>query len=404
MEHPIVVGVIALLIIVSLATVAAAFAWLRTRDQLRTVRREIRDALSAPPTPDHRLAAGVADLSKQLESAGAERELLAAAIAAAPIGIVIVDGSGEQTHRNEVAASYLGSTGQPVVGLRLRNLVKETTLSGESGEQEVELFGPEARTVSIRAVPLGPTEEQRSVVAFIEDLTARLQVDSIRQDFVANASHELKTPLGALRLLSEALVATDDEDTRKRIRERIQNESVRMTRLVEDILDLALVEDDRIVKGVVNIADVAADAVEQVALVSEIHGVPVRSSIESVQVLGVRRQLVSALANLLENAITYTGAKGLDNPAPVEIRAFAAENRVVIEVEDHGIGIPERHRSRIFERFYRVDRGRSRERGGTGLGLAIVRHIVQNHWGETEVESVPGSGTTFRILLPAREE
>ena len=119
--------------------------------------------------------------------------------------------------------------------------------------------------------------------------------------------------------------------------------------------------------------------------------------------IGDRRRLVSAVANLIETAVVYTSAKGDSEPDPVQVRVFARSDSAIVEVEDHGIGIPERHIGRIFERFYRVDRGRSRARGGTGLGLAIVRHVVQNHWGEIEVDSVPGKGSTFRIVLPARE-
>jgi two-component system, OmpR family, sensor histidine kinase SenX3 len=176
-----------------------------------------------------------------------------------------------------------------------------------------------------------------------------------------------------------------------------------MTRLVDDILDLSLIEAHQTVRGVVDICQVIGDAVKQVRLASEALEVPVEVRCESVEVLGDHRRLVSAVANLIENAVAYTRAKGTEAVQPVEVRGYRAGATALIEVEDHGIGIAERHLSRIFERFYRVDKGRSRVRGGTGLGLAIVRHVVQNHWGEVTVESVPGRGSTFTVRLPARE-
>jgi two-component system sensor histidine kinase SenX3 len=176
-----------------------------------------------------------------------------------------------------------------------------------------------------------------------------------------------------------------------------------MTRLVEDILDLSLVEAHQTVRGVVEISDVVDEAVRQVTLVSEALAVPIEVECDRVEVLGDHRRLVSAIANLIENAVSYTRAKGIDAIEPVQVRGYRSEDRALIEVEDHGIGIAERHLARIFERFYRVEKGRSRASGGTGLGLAIVRHIVQNHWGEVKVDSVPGKGSTFTVVLPARE-
>jgi two-component system sensor histidine kinase SenX3 len=176
-----------------------------------------------------------------------------------------------------------------------------------------------------------------------------------------------------------------------------------MTKLVEDILDLSLVEQHRNVQGIVDIRDVIEDAIGQSSLAAETLGVPVTSDCETVEVIGDHRRLVSAVANILDNALTFTRAKGPDSIEPVAIRGFRNGDQAVIEVEDRGIGIAARHQERIFERFYRVDQGRSRAAGGTGLGLAIASHAVQNHGGEIEIESLPGQGSTFRIVMPARE-
>jgi len=275
--------------------------------------------------------------------------------------------------------------------------------NGEAQEQEIEVFTPSQRTILVRAIPLYVGDERHGTVALTDDRTPRSRLDTMRRDFVANASHELKTPIGALRLLAEALVATNDRNVRKSISERIQSEASRMTHLVDDILDLSLIEEHQTVRGVVDVCEVIRDAVQQAALASEALSVPVESRCEDVGVLGDHRRLVSAVANLIENAITYTAAKGLEDVAPVQVYAYEQHGDAHIVVEDRGIGIAARHQARIFERFYRVEKGRSSAGGGTGLGLAIVRHVVQNHWGEIEVESTPGQGSTFRIVIPARE-
>jgi two-component system sensor histidine kinase SenX3 len=326
------------------------------------------------------------------------------ALRAAQMGIVIVDEAGIEVLAND-AASYPAdrSAGDAVIGIRLRELITTASATGELAEQEVEVFTPAPRSILLRAVPLYTDSKRHGVVAFAEDMTPRSQVDTIRREFISNASHELRTPLGALRLLAEALVATDNPATRESLGERIQVEATRMTKLVEDNLDLSLIEQHQNVRGVVDICEVIEDAIQQSALAAETLSVPLRADCESVEVIGDHRRLVSAVANIVENALTYTSAKGTEQTAPVVVRGFRDGDAACIEIADQGIGIADRHQSRIFERFYRVEQGRSRNSGGTGLGLAIASHVVQNHHGQIEVESVPGQGSTFRIRLPGRE-
>jgi two-component system sensor histidine kinase SenX3 len=397
-------AVIGLIYALLLALLAAVFVLASMLHRDRAVGRRVVEALGVAGASLDLAPDRIGHLRRDVETADRDLARLDAAAEAAPFGLVIVDPGGDRMFTNATAAAYAsGGPGDAVVGLRLRTLIADAVKSDEPIQQEIELYAPTTRRIQLRAVPLSRDGGRLGTVIFIEDLTARSHVDSMRRDFVANASHELKTPLGALRLLAEALGATDDDATRHRLSERLQNEAVRMTRLVEDILELALIEENRRVQGVVDLCEVVTDAVGQVALLSETLGIPVESHCEPATVLGDRRRLVSAVANLIENALTYTRAKGLDQPPPVEVRVYPAVPDAVVEVEDRGIGIPERHRNRIFERFYRIDRGRSRSSGGTGLGLAIVRHVVENHGGTIEVESVPGEGSTFRILLPARE-
>ena len=207
-----------------------------------------------------------------------------------------------------------------------------------------------------------------------------------------------------MRLLAEALVATDDPEVQRDVAAKISSEASRMNRLVEDILDLAEIESSSSQPEDIDLSEVATVAVAKSRSLAEALGITVRVSVESVLVAGDRGQLTSAVANIVENALNYTAAKGMPDPLPVDLRIWEEPGRAIVEVKDHGIGIPERHQERIFERFYRVDRGRSRASGGTGLGLAIVRNVIKNHAGEVEVESVPGEGSTFRIVLPTQEK
>ena len=345
---------------------------------------------------------------RHLAEAGGEDDPLAGQIESAalalPLGLIVLDEAGSEVFANEVAGVYLSPTpNNAVLKVRLRTFLGQSAESSTPLRQDIELFSPTRRIISLRSAPLLEGTRRIGTAAFVDDLTAASRIDSIREDFIANASHELKTPLGALRLLAEALGATDDAAVREDLAERIQSESTRMTRIVEDILNLALVEEEHQDVELVDLCDVVDAALDQTRLLAETSGVAVTQSCASATVSGDRRQLVSAVANLLENAIGYSSARGQSDIEPVSVTVARIENKAVVAVEDHGIGIPERHQERIFERFYRVDRGRSRARGGTGLGLSIVRHVVENHRGRVWVESVPGEGSVFHIELPVAE-
>jgi len=386
-----------------LSVLLVVVIWRRHQSH-QAFRREMKDALGASGDSPHTLVGTAVKLVEQLRQVELRSDRFDSVLETITIGVVIIDERGNQVFANPAAMAYTtGRGGDAVVGIRIKELLQLVADTGQAEEQEVEVFTPSQRTIVLKAMPLAYGNERLGIALFSEDHTPKSRVDEIRRDFVANASHELKTPLGALRLLAEALVATRDPTLQTSLSERIQSEATRMTRLVEDILDLSLVEAHQTVRGVVEISDVVDEAVRQVTLVSEALAVPIEVECDRVEVLGDHRRLVSAIANLIENAVSYTRAKGIDAIEPVQVRGYRSEDRALIEVEDHGIGIAERHLARIFERFYRVEKGRSRASGGTGLGLAIVRHIVQNHWGEVKVDSVPGKGSTFTVVLPARE-
>ena len=337
-------------------------------------------------------------------SVAAEEAAIRFAIEEAPLGVLVVDETGRRLFENETSKSYRTTGDEAVVPLRLRNLLLDAQDGRESLDQEVRLHGPVPRVIRLQTVPLLDGEDRRGTVAFIEDVTTLSQIDSMRSDFIANASHELKTPLGAMRLLAEALVATGDPAVADDLAEKLQAEAERINRLIEDILDLAILESAELESTPVDLCNVVEAAMVQTRTYSEAVAIPVQSACDRIVIPGDRRRLVAAVANLVENALHYTAVKGDEHPQPIEVTVRRRDDTAEIEVEDHGIGIPERHQERIFERFYRVDRGRSRASGGTGLGLAIVRHVVENHNGTVSVRSVPGEGSTFRIDLPLTED
>jgi two-component system sensor histidine kinase SenX3 len=398
----------ALLIGLVLGSVATAVAvrW-RTAHQLAVVAEHIQ--------PDHAQlpSAGVAIGLERLEKAVAREqassaasrdalERLRAALDALPIGIVVTDDRGTVVLRNLVAGRFLGVRHADVlvdeaVGAHLR-----AALAGQHRRQTLELFGPPHRTVVVTAVPVAWQYGSPAALATIEDVSERSRLEAVRTDFVANISHELKTPVGALALLAEALMGEEDRAVVTRLAEKMVLEAHRVARIIEDLLELSRIElGEAPHREVVTFGLIASEAVERVRHLSEYRGiaVDVHDRSRRLNVIGDRRQLVSAVANLVENGVKYS-----DPGSRVELCARVDGSWVDIEVIDHGIGIPARDLDRIFERFYRVDRARSRETGGTGLGLAIVRHVATNHGGRVSVTSQEGVGSTFTLRIPAGPE
>jgi two-component system sensor histidine kinase SenX3 len=235
-------------------------------------------------------------------------------------------------------------------------------------------------------------------VAVVDDVSERRRVDAIRRDFVANISHELKTPIGALGALAEAIAMTDDADVVRRLSERMTGEAMRVGQIIDDLLALSRIEEDETpVSEPLRLLDVIDVALTRVRPAADSRDIPSDESGvgASHAVLGDPRQLVTAVANLLDNACKYS-----EEHSSVSVRSRVERSWLELEVEDHGVGIPAADIDRVFERFYRVDRSRARETGGTGLGLAIVRHVASNHRGEVRVSSIEGTGSTFVLRLP----
>ena len=254
----------------------------------------------------------------------------------------------------------------------------------------------------MRGYPLIVDGVPAGAAVYVHDVSEVHRVDNVRRDFVANVSHELKTPIGALELLAETLVAESDPEVARPLIERLAKEAERLGRIVDDLLDLSLIEtqeaEDAEVLVIDDLVDEATDRLRPSAMVAGI-GLQVHHGSEGAHVEGDRRQIVSAVVNLLDNAVKYS------EPAKiVTIETERVDDGVVVVVSDDGIGVPSRDLERIFERFYRVNQARSRDTGGTGLGLAIVRHVAQAHGGDISVESVEGEGSTFRLRLPFASE
>ncbi|NQX15099.1 ATP-binding protein [Rathayibacter sp. VKM Ac-2857] len=270
---------------------------------------------------------------------------------------------------------------------------------GDDIEQDLELatspLSDAAVTLVVHATRLG----SRFVLVLAEDHTEARRLEAVRRDFVANISHELKTPIGAVGLLAEALdSAADDPKQVRRFAHRLTQESHRLAKITREIIELSRLQSADVAGSaeVVRVDDIVVAALETTHVMAESHDVTlVKGGMKKAYVAGQEKMLVSALHNLLANAIQYSppGSR-------VGIGVRSTGGVVEIAVTDQGIGIPEEDLDRVFERFYRVDQARSRHTGGTGLGLSIVKHAVQNHGGDVRVWSKPGRGSTFTIRLP----
>jgi signal transduction histidine kinase len=230
------------------------------------------------------------------------------------------------------------------------------------------------------------------------DITLRHRVEVLRRDFVANASHELKTPVAAVRALAETLQTAlpDDPAAARRLAGRIGRETERLDALVRDLLDLSRVERGTLAVEPVDLTGLAKEVLGRYAERAEERRIELRGELQpGTTVRGDRAQLALLLSNLVDNALRYTQNRGM-----VRVCLDSSEGRVVLQVADNGRGIPSSELHRIFERFYRVDKARARHSGGTGLGLAIVRHVAEGHGGTIEVESELGRGSTFTVTLP----
>jgi len=282
----------------------------------------------------------------------------------------------------------------------LQHLVRAVRRSGNIQEATMELprgpLGTGTHDLLVRVIPL---ETDGLICILIFDDSEMRRLDSIRRDFVANISHELKTPIGALSILSEAVLgAADDPEAIVRFATRMQTESKRLSDLVQEIINLSRLQDDDPLKNakVIDLNEVVLNAIDQSELNASAKSIElVYGQQEEASIKGDHGQVTMAISNLIENAIHYS-PEGTRVAVALRVNDGLAE----VSVTDQGIGIPEKDLERIFERFYRVDPARSRATGGTGLGLSIVKHVATNHGGDVSVWSVENAGSTFTIRFP----
>jgi two-component system phosphate regulon sensor histidine kinase PhoR len=349
-------------------------------------------------------------LAALLETSQREAQRYAALLEQMGDGVVVVDSEGRVQLSNRVFAETFGldrdwaasrhvqevTLNYDLSALLVRALDQAATQHGE-----IALIRPQPRTLYAAVTPL--TDEQgrlTGAIALLRDLTELQRADQVRRDFVANASHELRTPAAAIRALAEVLAdgALRDAVKGPRFVDQIVSEADRLTRLLDDMLTLTRVErgGELLHAQSVSAAEALAAALARVEPLAAARDVALSREVgESDQVHADPAGLQTALLNLLDNAIKYTPPSGA-----VTLRGRAVPGGYEISVADTGPGIPAEHLSRIFERFYRVDKARDRATGGTGLGLAIVKHLAEAHGGRVSVHSELGRGSTFTVFFP----
>lgn len=325
---------------------------------------------------------GVAQMIEVLESAG-----------------IVVDGSNNVILASESAHAF------GLIGLRgiahdeIIELVDDVRRDGETRVAALELprgpFGQATINLSVRVARLGT----RYVLVLADDHTEAVRLTAVRRDFVENISHELKTPIGAVSLLAEALEAASDEpDQVRRFANRLTKEADRLSRMTAEIIELSRLQSADAVRKPerIEVDEIVAAAIDQNRVSADARGITIVSGGDAgAQVFGDRQVLIAALHNIISNAIIYSAPQ-----QRVGVGVTRSDGVIEIAVTDQGIGMVPEELDRIFERFYRIDPARSRNTGGTGLGLSIVKHVAENHGGEVRVWSQPGQGSTFTLRLP----
>jgi two-component system sensor histidine kinase SenX3 len=334
--------------------------------------------------------ANESELASALLDSETQRTVFEQGLAKVPQGIILLGRDGDVRFMNPASIALVrpAATLTELTPHALQTLVRSAASDGMVAEQELEIGSP-ARIVVASATPL----EGNSTLLMLHDVTDSRRIEAVRRDFVAAASHELKTPVAAIAALTEALSLAMERDpsAARRFVRQLGDAAAQLSELVRDLLDLSRLESSRQASEEFDVAAVIRAEIElrksaEVALIQDA---------EQTVMVGSKSDLALAVRNLLDNAIRHTPAGGT-----VTARLRRHNGEAVIEVIDTGEGIASRNLARVFERFYRADSARSRSTGGTGLGLAIVRHVAESHGGSVEAESVLGEGSTFRIRLP----
>ena len=393
-------SVVLIALLLSLVAVAA-LAWVRERTLRQAADARHRGEMAEW---DRR---GTAELTDQAERSAALFDRMVE-------GVIVTNAAGRIRMANRAAAGFFGFDALPG-GRTLLEATRRHEVSAIAArlDGEAEVLGEElllegagsARFLQVNALALKGAGGSRDGSLFVfHDVTRLRQLEAMRQEFVANVSHELRTPLSLIKSAAETMLdsGVDDPAMRRRFLEIIDRHANRLTRLIDDLLLLSTLDSGRVRLELqtVSLRGAIQEVADDFQMRARVRGVEIDNQVAGdLLVRADPDRLRQVLANLVDNAIKY----GRDDGRVALAAALAADGRMEVSVHDDGAGLPAEAQSRIFERFYRVDKARSREQGGTGLGLAIVKHVVQAHGGDVRVESSPGAGTTFCITLPAEE-
>lgn len=354
------------------------------------------------------------NLQNQMHALHENEQQLSTILSNMVSGVMLVNQKGEIIMINSAMERFLEQHNQHIVGQHYTdfddnlNLGKYISAVFEDNEKVHEEITSEGLSQNVFDAHLGPFYgngwKQRGVIIVLHDITNLKRLEKMRSDFVANVSHELKTPVTSVKGFSETLLGgeVNDEATAKSFLEIIYNESERLDRLIRELLHLSRIEN--------KVSPLNLSNVDLIALIHSVTKTLSKSILEKsvevtlplstdeVNIEGDSDRLNQILLNLVANSINYTGEGGR-----IDISVEMTEHDVHIYISDTGIGIPEESVPRVFERFYRVDKARSRNSGGTGLGLAIVKHLVDSHQGDIKLDSIEGEGTTFKVTFPIRQ-
>jgi len=360
------------------------------------------------------LARAFSDMSGRIEEKvkelSQERTQLSAILSALVEGVVAVDHEGRVLFLNPAAEKLFAVSSQDVMGrpvlevLRhnaFQEVIHETLRHRQPVSHEIAIHSPQERTLMVQALPVSYGEDRTGVLVALQDITELRKLERLRQEFVANVSHELKTPLTAIKGYVETLLdgALEDKAHSREFLKIIEEHSRHLSLLIDDVLDLSAIEARRMEYhfDAVSLADITAKLIKGLAPMAKAKDIKIDNQLsdELPRVRADRAKLAQILMNLIDNAIKFNKAEG-----HVEISAVADGDHVSISVKDTGVGIAPEALPRVFERFYRADKARSHEIAGTGLGLAIVKHLIEAHQGTVTAQSHPGQGSIFTFTLP----
>lgn len=371
------------IVVAVVAAVAAVAGWRRSARVART-------------WEERALAAEAIGREQQLDALE-DRKVRDLTLSTMHEGVLLIDSAARVAFANDAISRHLPSAPQTldtILPFSLRTAIQDSRERREPSSVLVETGVP---TRWLRGT-ITPAADGATLVV-IRDVTQQRQLESMRRDFVANASHELKTPAATIQAAAETLrrAAEDDPAAVPRFARQLEREAVRLSRIVADLLDLSRLESGSSLDDLVSLGAAAREERQRLDEAADAVGVTLEIEADGERPLrGSQQDLALLVRNLVDNAIRYSHEGG-----QVRVEIDSDDREVTLRVKDTGIGIPSKDIPRVFERFYRVDRARSRETGGTGLGLAIVKHVVENHGGTIEVDSELGRGTTFMIRFPA---